>query len=256
MTTRVTLIGDGAVNSSSIFNGTVNSEDLNSTASQQAVTTDTIRDGAVTATKLQSSASNNTQRAVGTNHIQDGAVTSDKLSSSYALVPLGGIIMWSGTTTPDGWQLCNGSNLPSTSPLRPDITKTPDLRNRFIVGATSGGDGVYPGVDIGQIGGSANATLVSHSHTGTTVENGAHSHKIMWRDSTANYGTGAGYSPEFVTDWSNANAGSGTAILEWAVDSGPVANHNHTFTTSTEGSSATNANLPPYYALAFIIRVL
>lgn len=41
------------------------------------------------------------------------------------LFPSGGIIMWSGTiaTIPSGWFLCNGSN------------STPDLRNRFIVGA-------------------------------------------------------------------------------------------------------------------------
>jgi hypothetical protein len=32
--------------------------------------------------------------------------------------------------------------------------------------------------------------------------------------------------------------------------------HNHTFsgTTSTQGGSATNANLPPYYALCYIMK--
>ena len=40
-------------------------------------------------------------------------------------VPNGAIIMWSGTvaTIPDGFSLCDGSN------------GTPDLRNRFVIGA-------------------------------------------------------------------------------------------------------------------------
>ena len=138
MTTRVTLIGDNAVNSGSIFNGTVNSEDLNRTAGQQAVTTDTIRDGAVTATKLQSSASNDAQRAVGTNHIQDKAVSAAKLADdtqAYLSFPLGRIVMWSGTIAqiPGGWYLCDGGTYGGL--------KTPDLRNKFIVGSTGNGTG-------------------------------------------------------------------------------------------------------------------
>lgn len=44
------------------------------------------------------------------------------------VVPIGGIIMWSGseTTIPSGWALCNGQNT------------TPDLRGRFIIGSTQG----------------------------------------------------------------------------------------------------------------------
>lgn len=38
-------------------------------------------------------------------------------------VPVGGIIMWSGETVPDGWLLCDGEN------------GTPDLRDRFVVGS-------------------------------------------------------------------------------------------------------------------------
>ena len=46
-------------------------------------------------------------------------------------IPIGGIIMWSGTTTdiPAGWTLCNGT---ASNGLTP-----PDLRDRFIVGAGS-----------------------------------------------------------------------------------------------------------------------
>ena len=86
---------------------------------------------------------------ITTDDIANNAVTTSKIDFGTALVPLGGIIMWSGTTIPTGWALCNGSN------------GTPNLQDRFIVGAGSG-------YAVGATGGSANATLVSHNHTGTT----------------------------------------------------------------------------------------
>lgn len=69
MTTRVTLIGDGAVNSSSILNATIKTEDL--------------ENNAVTADKLQSGGNDNV-RAVGTNHIKNKAITSQKLSDDIS----------------------------------------------------------------------------------------------------------------------------------------------------------------------------
>jgi microcystin-dependent protein len=187
--------------------------------------------------------------------IAPGTISTNKINFTTALVPVGGIIMWSGTTTPDGWQLCNGTDLPSTSPLRPNITKTPDLRDRFIVGATSGGDGDYPGVGVNQTGGSANAVVVSHNHTGTTDnESATHTHGYSYANGGNN-----GYELEQKggSDGSRLETYNGTTGTQ-------SANHTHNFTTSDAkngsdvviGASATNANLPPYYALAFIIRVL
>lgn len=66
MTTRVTLIGDGAVNSNTILNTTIKTEDL--------------ENNSVTSDKLQSGGNDNV-RAVGTNHIKDGSVTSAKLET-------------------------------------------------------------------------------------------------------------------------------------------------------------------------------
>jgi hypothetical protein len=66
MTTKVSLIADDSVKTGTIFNGTVNSDDLNSTAGSQAVTTDTIRDGAVTSAKLEIDSNGKGKRTVST----------------------------------------------------------------------------------------------------------------------------------------------------------------------------------------------
>ena len=147
-------------------------------------------------------------------------------------VPVGGIIMWSGSiaSIPSGFALCDGTN------------STPDLRNSFVIGA---GD-TY---SVDATGGSADATLVSHSHTineasldGTVSAisetfNGSGSATGVFTKST---GSPGGSTPGGTTDTSNA----GSFTLDGA----------HTHTSSTEGSSATGANLPPYYALAYIMK--
>ena len=142
--------------------------------------------------------------------------------------PLGGIIMWSGAISaiPTGWSLCDGSN------------GTPDLRNKFVLGATNdGSDGTYPGISVSQTGGSADATLVTHTHTATVTDPG-HLHNISF----TNTDSGDGRSEE------SGNGGQdGTNSTNSATTGITVSN-------STEGSSATNANLPPFLALAFIQR--
>src|SRR5574344_3148329 len=64
-------------------------------------------------------------------------------------VPNGAIIMWSGTvaTIPDGFSLCDGSN------------GTPDLRNRFVIGAGSN-------YAVGATGGSSSNTQVGDVEAG------------------------------------------------------------------------------------------
>ena len=118
-------------------------------------------------------------------------------------VPSGAIILWSGASNaiPSGYALCDGNN------------NTPDLRNRFIVGAGSG-------YTVDQTGGSADATLVEHTHN------------LLY-----NHGSFGGSSGAVTPRSGNTPVTPGI--------SGRV---------STEGSSATNANLPPYYALAYIMK--
>ena len=178
------------------------------------------------------------QTQIKTPGIADGSVTTAKLDSSIvgALVPIGGIIMWSGTTIPTGWALCNGA--PGSG--------TPDLKNRFIVAAdsltktgTTSQNGTSP-YDPGDVGGSANATLVSHNHTATSsVTDPGHFH------SYTSSRLGAARNDVSLDDY----------IYQEAATTEPSFTGITVATSITpEGSVATNANLPPYYALAFIMR--
>ena len=134
----------------------------------------------------------------------------------------GMIILWSGAigSVPSGWALCNGSN------------GTPDLRDRFVVAAGS----TY---SVGATGGSADAIVVSHTHTATsTVTDPGHTHTAPGIDNLA--GTNTGF---------NWGGGGSTRTTNSATTGITVATSN-----ATAGVSGTNANLPPYYALAYIMK--
>ncbi len=122
-------------------------------------------------------------------------------------VPTGGVIMWSGAATaiPTGWALCNGQN------------GTPDLRDRFIVGAGSG-------YAVGATGGEA-------THTLTSAEMPNHSHD-MFAVSMISF-TG---NRQNVSIGSDQNTGY------------------NMIPTATTGGNQPHENRPPYYALCFIIK--
>ena len=163
------------------------------------------------------------------------AIGTDVAAQAYA-VPSGGIIMWSGSiaSIPSGWLLCNGAG------------GTPDLRDRFIVGAGNS-------YGVAATGGNKDAIVVSHSHTAGTADAGSHNHNIFSGDNAApvysandsyNIRTGRSTAPSLAY----FNAGQSSPYISTA------GTHSHGVTVNAAGSSGTNANLPPYYALAFIMK--
>lgn len=169
-------------------------------------------------------------------------------------VPTGAIQMWSTGTAPSGYLLCDGSSVSTTT-----------YATLFsVIGYTFGGSGgsfLLPnytnrmpyGTTIGATGGSANATLVSHSHTASVSDPG-HQHVFGADDQVASQG---GYNVQsgFSYDANSTTGGGGVNLFTKRTD-----NTNNPQTTgisvsnSTEGSSATNANLPPYLGINFIIK--
>jgi microcystin-dependent protein len=144
---------------------------------------------------------------------------------SPGLTPIRGIIMWSGELSqiPSGWALCDGREVGGI--------RTPDLRGRFIVGA--GGTVADPApagnYDLGASGGDANVTL-------TTAQIPAHKHKTNRPNlNVANADVLGGTLFPFATSYST------TVFTE--------------IESSSVGSGEAHENRPPYYALAYIMRV-
>ena len=176
-----------------------------------------------------------TYTANGLSYTWDG--TAWRKGSSVG-VPSGVILLWYGTASniPTGWVLCDGGN------------GTPDLRDRFVVGASnSTGDSTYPGLSPNSTpGGSANAIVVDHNHTfSTTSGSDSHTHSY----SSANHPTNSG--PE-----QNQSGGPEDRTTFNVSKTTGSDSHSHSVsgTTDNQGSSATNANLPPYYALCYIMK--
>lgn len=164
--------------------------------------------------------------------------------SVIANVPVGGIIAFSGTfggsnnrypiplgsTTIDtNWCLCDGTTTNSLS--------VPDLRGRMIRGASDS-------VPAGSTGGSETHT---HSLSGTvgettlsTEQMPAHGHSYIFRASSRDCGYASG-SPMFWQNTATANTSN----------AGGSQSHTHTL----DGASGEADSLPPYYALAYIMRI-
>jgi hypothetical protein len=142
-------------------------------------------------------------------------------------IPAGGIFLWSGSigSIPAGYVLCNGSN------------GTPDLRDRFVVGAGS----TY---SVDGTGGSANAIVVSHNHTASSssaVTDPGHVHLHGVGGVGTGFNNGTYQSQATISPFNTLSNTTGITVAT-------------TTTVNSAGNSGTNANLPPYYALCYIMK--
>ena len=149
-------------------------------------------------------------------------------------IPIGGIIMWYGSVAniPTSWRLCDGQSYSTAI----GTIATPDLRGQFVVGAADDSvEGTFSNnVGVGSTGGSADAVIVEHEHTAGTLAGSFN----MW--------------PTADDDYFNSprNVGGETSNTPGAISVTISGN------TGSVGVGSTNANLPPYYALAYIMRIL
>ena len=170
----------------------------------------------------------NTASGVATLAMVNGALKVTPKLDGHGTVPIGAILMWSGATNaiPDGWALCNGQN------------GTPDLRDRFIVGA-----GNHYAVNLTNSLTSTNVTLT----TNNLPAHGHSFHDAFYVEASpmpTNYPIAGGtdaFTPKSKgvgdTDEDNTN-------LWWRAN-----------TTLSTGAGTPFDNRPPYWALAYIMRV-
>lgn len=197
---------------------------------------------------------------------EEGSIANDIITNTvFSIVarifPSGIIVKWSGSvaTIPEGYALCDGNN------------GTPDLRGLMILGA---GGAFNPNTTGGSLltalGGAATfnsagtaitvAQMPVHAHGGATAETtDVHTHKVSGTPGSGN---------SIANSWAPGNTNN--YILQngepdgW--DSGP-ANNPHFHVVSSEGGGEPHSHpvtvpdhqhvqdRPPYYALAFIMRV-
>jgi len=143
-------------------------------------------------------------------------------TSTGTTIPTGMISLWYGSigSVPVGWYLCDGTN------------GTPDLRDKFVVGAGS----TY---SVAATGGSTDAIVVSHTHTATVTDPG-HNHNFNY--AAYSWGIQGGASTVIAN---RDGGGPGTTT---------TATTGVTVTNASAGTSGTNANLPPYCALAYVMK--
>lgn len=178
-----------------------------------------------------------------------------------AFIPTGGIIMWSGTQIPTNWALCDGTN------------NTPNLVGRFVMGFSE----TYP---YNTTGGFSTQTLSFsnmpvHKHVGNTDPNESHNHGGFTTGSGINGGehyhnisldfgntNNIGFEKPSADSetWQGSLESSGYNTTESGsghvhVISDINTEHKHSFVTTSTGNSTPFSIIPPYYALAFIMKL-
>ena len=190
----------------------------------------------------------------------------------------GMIMMWSGSPSniPYGWALCDGNYYDSTgtsvASTSPNAIQTPDLGGRFIVGYDAASSATPTNMTytadnygaIGNTGGNQSVTLGStnipshrHSLSLYTQIDGSHTHNVSWSRGEPQEDTGSN-EPDRSGGGSAAKDGIPTSLSILSTGS----THRHFISGNsgysgggTGGVTAGHENRPPYYVLAYIMKL-
>lgn len=143
-------------------------------------------------------------------------------------IPRGLIAMWNGLQVPNGWALCNGQIV--------DDLQTPDLSGKFVVGWQSGNEDYNL---IGNTGGQDKVTLTT-PEIPSHVHNFADAYFIEAYDDIGINGS----------QWIGNNLHGSNKTDR---DNSYVALWDHD--TRAAGGGQPHENRPPYYVLAYIIKL-
>jgi hypothetical protein len=146
------------------------------------------------------------------------------IASATDGTPIGTIYLWYGTSSniPSGYEICNGSN------------GTPDLRNKFVYGASTSGD-------LKTTGGAS-----THTHAGSVASGGIHNHTVTGTTSTASTGVN-------VSSFTSENiyvCSKSSHSHSFSLSSGNEGAHTHLVNASSSVS-----NVPIYKKLYYIMRI-
>jgi len=207
-----------------------------------------------------------------TSSITDVSTATATTAFVHQIMPKGMIVMWYGApdNVPNGWALCDGQTV--------NNVQTPNLIDRFVIAAGGG----FTAGDIGgrnvittvpahshSFSGNTQSAGQDHSHGGVTASAGNHQHGYPGDDQLAFANGTAGWTADSLGGFgydARSVAGGGGQVWKTTV----AGNHNHTFDTGQASSahihgysgstsvtgSATVDILNPYYALAYIIKVI
>lgn len=210
-----------------------------------------------------------------------GAMTLSHTTLNRGAVPVGVIVLWSGAVSaiPTGWAICDGAN------------GTPNLTGRFIVHADADAAGTYNVAGTGGAATDAITTSSNGAHTHTAAAGGDHSHggttgthalttdELPAHQHISPWAIDSGGDTPYGTPGTKFTVLGGTATEEFggndaesadsmaytsSVGGGTAHSHSittsgtHTHTTDSQGAhthTATVDTIPPYYALAYIMRI-
>jgi len=218
---------------------------------------------------------------INENYGNDSIILTNQDSNLYVnelnVIPRGSIICFAGRVAPDGWLLCDGSDVDiikydklfsvigrtyGSSSL--NSFKLPNLCQKFPMGKTNN-------TNLGDSGGSNSIILTpeqlpSHNHSGIVNPEGDHNHIATDSGHTHNV------QDSYFSAWNGINAGiagsfngvdyDNQLFIRNTVNDPANANitvnnagiHTHTFITNTTGSNNSIDILNPYIILNYIIR--